>query len=61
MHLLIKLGSPLRLAAHIPAAHGGPLCGVNLKRADWHLADWMDTAPLICGNCKRKQAKEVST
>jgi hypothetical protein len=57
MHLLIKISSKIALAAHIPDAHGLPLCGLNLKLADWHLADRLDTLPLICGICKRKQAK----
>ena len=59
MHLLIKVGSTLRLAAHIADVLGAPLCGLNLKLADWHLVDVMETAPLICGICKRKQAKKV--
>jgi len=61
MQLLIKTGSRLRLAAHIPDVHGKPLCRLNLKLIDWYLFDRLDTSLLICGLCKRKQAKEPGT
>ena len=60
MHLLIKTSSRIRLAAHIPDVHGTPLCGVNLKLADWLIFDLLDT-PFICRSCKRKQEKETAT
>jgi hypothetical protein len=43
--------------AHIPDAHGSPICLVKLKLADWHLSDQMNTSRIICANCKQKQAK----
>jgi len=61
MHLLIKAGSTLRLAAHIADVHGMPLCGLNLKLADWHLSERLNMSLLVCGICKRKHAKETST
>src|SRR6185436_6763983 len=57
MKLLIKSLSDTGLAAHIPDAHGAPLCQLRLKLANWRIEDRTPPPHVICQNCKQTQAK----
>jgi hypothetical protein len=56
MRLLVKGSGTNGLAKHIADAAGQPLCGNNLKLADWHIEEPASLAGIICAQCRRIQA-----
>jgi hypothetical protein len=53
MQLLVKGSGMAGLAKHIADAKGAPLCGNNLKLADWHIEEHSAPTGVICAQCRR--------
>ena len=57
--LLVKGSGMNGLAKHIANVKGAPLCGNNLKLADWHIEQHTTATGVICYQCRRIAAAVV--